>query len=164
MLALFVFNSCLFGVILAAELYLHQLKTSSNLHSSEEEVSELRISKSIVEHGNQDFVWIKNWEFQFHGEMYDIVKSHIENEEYVFNVKHDKKEDIIRRHAEREAKHNNDTRDSRSKKNVKVAGEYFYKLEYSIWSIGLPIASKIFYNGDITVAHRSLPDPPPWLS
>jgi hypothetical protein len=163
LLALFLFNVCIFGIVLSARLHFHQLSEESKRHKSPKEVVELRIPAALVDSPNEEFQWMKNWEFRYRGEMYDIVESHREGNMWVFACKHDTKEDMLRKHMERQAQDNNAERNSQSKKNLKIVGEFItYASPLPLCRISF--ACSIPESAErMTSAHRSIPDPPPWF-
>lgn len=124
---------------------------------------ELRIDETLVEHHNSEFAWKKDWEFQYHGEMYDVVDSHKEGTTWVFACKHDTKEEILKNRATREAKRNQQDRETQAKKNFKVGSDYVTvscdKLNFTASST-IPVRNT---SQEFSVAHRSVPHPPPWV-
>lgn len=162
LLVMFVFNTCVFGLFLSARLHFHHYAQQSQ-PKSKKPVIELRIPAVLVESHNNEFVWVKDWEFRFHGEMYDIEHSYKADDVWVFACKHDTKEDKIRKQIERENKQQNEQRDSRSKKNFKVGSDYFtctfeLLIPQTYQARNIPVCASA-----LNIAHRSIPDPPPWV-
>lgn len=158
----FVFNTCVFGVLLTARLHFHQYAQSTKPRSKKP-VIELVIPAAIVETQNAEFEWVKDWEFRYHGEMYDIEHSRKSGTDWVFACKHDSKEDHIRKQIEREKNQQEQQRDSRSKKNFKVGSDYFacsfeLLIPHHYDARNIPVCASALRS-----PHRSLPDPPPWI-
>lgn len=165
LLAVFFFNVCVFGLILSTELYLHhEAQLDKIKNKKHKEVIELRIDRKLTETWNAQFQWEKSWEFCWNGEMYDIEDSYLEGDVWVFMVKHDTKEDILRKKIERSAEDETNKRNTQSKKNLKCGSEYFERFEFGM-IINVPLLQ---FNGEsatgLMIAHRALPDPPPWVS
>ncbi len=162
LLVMFVFNTCIFGLFLSARLYFHQY-AQHNQPKSKKPIVELRIPTKLVESCNDEFVWVKDWEFRYHGEMYDIEHSSKAGSEWIFACKHDTKEDKIRKQIERENKHQNEQRDSRSKKNIKVVTEYFAQNSTLVAPETSEVEVILAYVSAFRISQRSIPDPPPWI-
>ena len=162
LLVMFVFNTCVFGLFLSARLHFHQYAQHSQ-QKSKKPIIELRIPAQLVESRNDEFVWVKDWEFRYHGEMYDIERSTKAGSEWIFACKHDTKEDKIRKQIERENKHQNEQRDCRSKKNIKVVTEYFAQNSFLFVPETSEVEVIVAYVSAIRISHRSIPDPPPWF-
>jgi hypothetical protein len=164
LLAVFFFNTCVFGVALSTELYLHQQAQLEKIKNKKhKDIIELRISRELVETANAQFQWKKDWEFCWQNEMYDIEESHLEGDEWVFFVKHDTHEDKLRKKMERHAQDETTKRDTQSKKNLKCGSEFFERIEFCVFNTDERIQGQTEAASSYTVAHRSLPDPPPWL-
>ncbi len=164
LLTVFFFNVCAFGVLLSAELYLHQQEQKDKIKNKKhKEIVELRISRELVEEKNAEFQWVKNWEFRWHGEMYDIEDSHLEGDEYVFEVKHDSQEDMLRKKIERHAQDETNKRNSQSKKNLKCGSEFFEHRELVIDNNLQTVLLSSSPPTSLAAAHRVIHDPPPWL-
>lgn len=130
LLTVFVFNVCVFGVVLSAQLALHQQEQQEKINNKKKKaIVELRIPRGLTEQHNSDFQWVKDWEFRWLGEMYDIEDSFLDGDTWVFHVKHDTKEDMIRKQIERHAQDENKKRESQAKKNLKCGSEFFEQLE-----------------------------------
>lgn len=164
LLAVFFFNTCVFGTVLSARLYLHQQAQAEKIKTKKHKnLIELRIDRALVESPNAQFQWKKDWEFCWEGEMYDIEESHLEGNVWVFAVEHDTKEDILRKKMERHSQDETNKRNTQSKKNLKCGSEYFERVEYNIVSTAYePIPSGTVQSSP-AVAHRSVPHPPPWF-
>jgi hypothetical protein len=164
LLAVFFFNTCVFGLALSAELYLHQRTQLEKIKNKKhKDILELRIDRSLIELRNEQFQWEKDWEFRWQGEMYDIEDSYLDGNMWVFHVKHDTKEDMLRKKMERHAQDENTKRNSQLKKNLK-GSEYFEPERELILTFHIQNADKSQPLLITSSAHPSLPDPPPWLS
>lgn len=163
LLIVFFFNVCAFGVVLSAQLFVHQQEQQDKIKNKKhKEIIELRINRELVEVNNSEFQWLKNWEFRWHGEMYDIENTFIEGDEYVFSVKHDSEEDILRKNLERHAQDETTQRNKQLKKNLKCGSEFFQRVEFSILN-SPPIPFRTTQTLLIPVqGHREIQDPPPW--
>lgn len=163
LLLVFVFNTCLFGVALSVILHLHKTEAHTSLHQPSKEVMELRISADVIEHPSAVFHWEKEWEFEYRGEMYDVVDSRKEGDVYVYACKHDSREEILKKRADREAKRNTDNRDTQSKKHLKLGGEYLPVTH----APAFPVVHELIHGWKTilvsSVSQREVPDPPPWV-
>jgi hypothetical protein len=165
LLAVFFFNVCVFGLAFSAQLYFHQQAQLDKIKNKKhKDVMELRIPRMLVEQRNTQFQWKKSWEFCWLGEMYDIEDSHLENGEWVFSVKHDTQEDILRKKMERTAEDHTNKRNSQSKKNLKCGSEYFEHFGFVIISIQHVPQFSMGTAPALLLAHSALPDPPPWAA
>lgn len=162
LLVLFVFNTCVFGLFLSARLVLHHTEQRKS-HHSEEEILTLRIDANLVEQSNDEFVWVKDWEFRYHGEMYDLEGSSKEGNVWIFHCKHDAKEDILRKQIDRANKYGDHQRDDRSKKNVKVNKEYFAHSSNFVNTPSTELRNIPAYLPPICTIYRAVSDPPPWV-
>ncbi len=61
----------------------------------EENLITFTFSKNILEEEIKDFKWIKDWEFRYKGEMYDIIKTEYKGDSIVYHVFHDLKESAL---------------------------------------------------------------------
>lgn len=164
LLTVFFFNTSLFGVALSTELYLHQLAQQEKIRNKKhKDIIELRIPKVLVENSNYEFQWEKSWEFRWHGEMYDIEDSRLEGDTWVYFVKHDSKEDILRKKMERHAQDETNKRNSQSKKNLKSGSEFFERFDYTVMIPFSGIVVSCEQKSFRVAAHPTVPDPPPWL-
>lgn len=159
----FFFNTCVFGVLFTAELYWHKSEQMRELGSHSESVQEMILPASVVDGNTGEFLWKKNWEFSYKGEMYDVVSSEKSGDEYVMLVKHDTKEEKLLRKAKRQAEHERKAREEQAKKNLKVN-----VIISTDNQIALPVI--VFSERNIPqrqpvicASHRTLPDPPPWI-
>ncbi len=159
----FLFNTCVFGVLFTAELYWHQSEQLRELGSHSESVQELILPASVVDGESDEFQWKKNWEFSYKGEMYDVVSSEKSGDNYIMLVKHDTKEEKLLRKAKRQAEHDRKEREEQAKKNLKVN-----LIISSVNESTLPVI--VFSERNIPQrqpviceSHRTLPDPPPWI-
>lgn len=165
LLAVFCFNVCVFGLVLAAQLHFHQQAQHSRIKTEKhKEIVELRIDRTLVETPNAQFQWKEEHEFCWNGEMYDVEESFLEKDVWVFIAEHDSKEDNIRKqlHSEDEA-HKAKKRNTPSKKNSKSGPEYF---EQPALAVNIhPPALHQNKEGEaaLMIAHNALPDPPPWV-
>lgn len=165
LLTVFFFNVCAFGVLLSAELHLHQQEQKDKIkNKKQKEIVELRISRELVEEKNSEFQWVKNWEFRWHGEMYDIEDSKVDGDEYVFEVKHDSEEDMLRKKIERHAQDETNKRNSQSKKNLKCGSEFFECTELVIDNNRQTVLLSSSSVLSLASAHRVIHELPPWLS
>jgi hypothetical protein len=164
LLAVFFFNTSAFGAVLSVQLYFHQqLQLEKIKNKKHKDINELRISRNLVESQNEKFQWEKNWEFRWMGEMYDIEDSYTDGDVWVFHVKHDTREDMLRKKMERNAQDETNARDTQSKKNLKCGSEYFESYEYTTYlrsSLCDPVQEM---KSVVMKAHNALPDPPPWF-
>lgn len=164
LLAVFFFNTCVFGVVLSTELYLHQQAQLDKIKNKKhKDIIELRIDKQFVESRNEQFQWEKDWEFRWQGEMYDIEDSYLDGNTWVFFVKHDTKEDMLRKKMDRHAQDENTKRNSQLKKNLK--GSEFFE-EY-ILPVHVLNYVQVYSTEPVFIyrtVHPSIPDPPPWVS
>jgi len=151
-----------FGLFLTARLALHQSEQHAR-HDAKEKILTLHVDALLVEQVNDEFVWVKDWEFRYHGEMYDLEGSSKEGNTWVFHCKHDAKEDILRKQAERANKHGDHQRDDRSKKNLKVAKEYFENNTSLLVPSSLNLRNIPAYLPPIGTIYRPVADPPPWV-
>jgi hypothetical protein len=159
----FFFNTCLFGVLFTGELYFHKLEQLQNLSQRNGQTLTMVIASSIVDGSTDEFHWKKDWEFEYKGEMYDVVTSEKSGDKYVFVVKHDRKEEKILRKAKRQAEHERKQRQAEAKKNLKVNLVYtgLVKFDFSnnqSTERNIPQRQPV-----ICESHRTLPDPPPWI-
>lgn len=163
LLTVFFFNVCVFGVVLSAQLYVHQQEQQEKIkNKKQKEIIELRISRQLVDEPNTEFQWVKNWEFRWQGEMYDIESTVIEGDVYVFSVKHDSEEDILRKKMERHAQDETTQRNKQLKKNLKCGSEFFQRVEFSILNsppFPFPVTQTLQVPAQ---GHREIQDPPPW--
>jgi hypothetical protein len=161
LLTVFIFNVCIFGVMLSAQLALHQQEQLEKIRNKKKKaIIELRIQRHLVEERNSNFQWVKDWEFRWLGEMYDIEDSYLDGNTWVFHVKHDTKEDMLRKQIERHAQDENKKREAQAKKNLKC-GEYFEDFTLRLvndaqCSIRLPE-----WQASLALPHRSPPYSPP---
>lgn len=164
MLTVFFFNVCVFGVLLSAELTVHQQEQKDKIKNKRpKEIIELRISRELVEKTNAEFQWVKNWEFRWHGEMYDIEKSVVTDDEYVFSVKHDSEEDMLRKKIERNAQDQQNSRNEQSRKNLKCGSEFFEIVDFKIL-LSEQVIDRSWCSFTVaTAGFGPCPDPPPWM-
>ncbi len=162
--AVFFFNTSVFGVVLSAELYVHQLAQLEKIKKKKhKDIIELRIDKQLVESRNEQFQWEKDWEFRWLGEMYDIEDSFLDGETWVFFVKHDTKEDMLRKNMDRHAQDENTKRNAQLKKNLKGT-EYFEQVAFVVQLYTEAILQSPEPESNLGSIHSVIPDPPPWLS
>lgn len=164
LLAVFFFNTCVFGTVLSAKLYVHQQEQLEKIRNKKHKnIIELRIARELVELPNMQFQWKKDWEFCWQGEMYDIEESFLDGDVWVFAVEHDTKEDLLRRKMDRNAQDETNKRNTQLKKNLKCGSEYFETIEYTIATCAHEAALPGTVQPSLAVAYRSIPHPPPWF-
>lgn len=165
LVAVFFFNTSVFGVVLSTELYLHQQAQLEKIRNKKhKDILELRIAQELVESCNEQFQWEKDWEFRWQGEMYDIEDSYVDGNTWVFFVKHDTKEDMLRKKMDRHAQDENTKRNKELKKNLKAGSEFFERHEFQICSYKRSLEEHAKPVAFFISIHRSISDPPPWLS
>jgi hypothetical protein len=75
--------------------YKREIKKMIKSGIPEENLITFTFSKNILEEEIKDFKWIKDWEFRYKGEMYDIIKTEYIGDSIVYHVFHDLKESAL---------------------------------------------------------------------
>lgn len=165
LLAVFFFNVCVFGLVLTAQLHLHQQSQHSRSKTKKhKEIVELRIDRKLVETTNAQFQWKEEHEFCWNGEMYDVEESFLEEDVWVFIAEHDSKEDHIRKQLDTEnGEHKAKKRNTPSKKNSKSGPEYFEQPVIAVHIHHPALHQNKEGEAELMFAHNALPDPPPWV-
>lgn len=75
--------------------YKREIKTQIKSGIPEDKLIEFVFHKSIVNNEIKNFKWIKNYEFRYEGEMYDIIKTKVIGDSIYYSCYHDLKESAL---------------------------------------------------------------------
>ncbi|HRI46724.1 MAG TPA: hypothetical protein PK559_06455 [Ignavibacteriaceae bacterium] len=75
--------------------YKREIKTLIKSGIPEDKLIEFVFHKSIVDKEIKNFKWVKNYEFRYEGEMYDIIRTKVIGDSIYYSCFHDLKESAL---------------------------------------------------------------------
>ncbi len=161
-LTIFLANAVGFSLLTLLQIKLHTI--SEQCKNEEEKIVELKISLAEINSSSAAFHWMEEDEFTFHGHMYDVIDSHIENGLLIVKCYEDTKEGSL--YEKLKEQHSSDENETplKGKHTVLKKGiEYDHKdFSFSCIASEAPADQQTAAELFVASVFRTVASPPPW--